>query len=448
MFSYKKNPIPVILLLTVFIRLILFAISYSQGESSFYLFDSYRYLGLGKNLFESGLYTEKLTDPVFESIFVTPGAPVLFYFLKSIGGIPAIIIFQIICQTITCYLLLKIVPIIFPQCSKRVIHKTGFAFALDIPTIVLGNVIMTETIFTTLLFAFIYFFVKYFEKKSLRFLILASILLGISALFRPIILYFPILLFIISLIIFRPFNLDIIKQLASLFIPFYLIIGLWMFSNYRMHGYFFYSYQGEFNLGYYQAADIYSEKYSLNLEEAREKFIHEVRGNFDPSEYQSMDQVKFYSAFGKKAREVIIENPIHFLKNMAKANVFLFFRPVRDYLKISLGSKELFHTRSKNQSIPVKIMIAWQILVNILVFLLLPFGFIHLYKINRNLFYFFLGFIIYFILICSGPEIDARFRVPMIPVLLILSASGVLFLMEKFSRKDVTDAQDNSTFAS
>ena len=50
--------------------------------------------------------------------------------------------------------------------------------------------------------------------------------------------------------------------------------------------------------------------------------------------------------------------------------------------------------------------------------------------------------------VCSGPEIDARFRVPMIPVLLILSTSGVLFLMEKFKRKNAKDAKDNSTFAS
>jgi hypothetical protein len=236
--------------------------------------------------------------------------------------------------------------------------------------------------------------------------------------------------------------------MTALFLPFYFIIGVWMFSNHRMHQHFFFSYQGEFNMGYYQVADIYSEKYGMNLQEAREKFHHEVQGSFDPSEYADMDQVKFYSAFGKKAREVMMKNPAYFFKNMAKANFYLFFRPIRDYLKITLGSDELFHSRSKTNSLSVQILIVWQILLNILVFLLLPFGFIQLYKNNKSLFYFFLSFIIYFMLVCSGPEIDGRFRVPMIPVLLILSASGVLFFMGKFNRKNVKDAQDNSTFAS
>ncbi len=448
MFSYKKNPVPIILLLTVIIRLILFTISYSQGENSFYLFDSYRYLALGENLFESGFYTEKMTDPVFESIFITPGAPVIFYFLKSIGGIPAIIFFQIICQSLTCYLMMKIIPLIFPNCPGKVVRMTGIAFAIDIPTIVLGNVVMTETVFTTLLFAFVYFFVKSIKENSIRSLIFASLLLGVSALFRPITLYFPILLFIASLFIFRPFNTEFFKKISSLFIPFYFIIGLWMFSNHRMHQHFFFSYQGEFNLGYYQAADIYSEKYQMNLMDARAKFHYEVQESFDTSEYAEIDQVIFYSAFGKKAREVIMENPIPFFKNAVKANFYLFFRPVRDYLKIALGSDELFHSRSKTNSVSIHILTGWQVLMNILVFLLLPFGFIQLYKNNKGLFYFFGSFIIYFMLVCSGPEIDGRFRVPIVPVLLILSASGVLFFMEKFKRKDVKDAKDNSTFAS
>jgi hypothetical protein len=448
MFSYKKNPIAYILFLTCIIRLILFTISYSQGAHSFFLFDSYRYLGLGENLFESGLYAEKITDPLFESIFITPGAPVIFYLLKSIGGIPAIIFFQIICQTITCFLLMKIIPLIFPNCQGKVIRNSGIAFAIDLASIVLGNVIMTETIFTTILFAFIYFFVKSLKDNSLKFLIIASILLGVSSLFRPIILYFPILLLAASFFIFRPTDRGFLKRIFALLIPFYMIIGLWMFTNYRIHHHFFFSYQGEFNMGYYQAAHIYSEKYDINLIEAREKFHYEVQKSFDDSEYNEIDQVIFYSAFGKKAREVIKNNPFYFFKNMATANFYLFFRPVRDYLKITLGSDELFHTRSKNHSIGVQFLIIWQMLINILVFILLPFGFLHLYKNNKGLFYFFLSFIIYFMLVCSGPEIDARFRVPMIPVLLILSTSGVLFLMEKFKHKNAKVAKDNSTFAS
>jgi hypothetical protein len=78
----RQYPIFSILLLAFILRITLFFISGQYGYSSFFLFDTYRYLNIGTHLFEDGLYAEKITEPIFESVYVTPGAPVLFYLLQ------------------------------------------------------------------------------------------------------------------------------------------------------------------------------------------------------------------------------------------------------------------------------------------------------------------------------------------------------------------------------
>jgi hypothetical protein len=433
----RQYPIFSILLLAFILRITLFFISGQYGYSSFFLFDTYRYLNIGTHLFEDGLYAEKITEPIFESVYVTPGAPVLFYLLRSIGGLDAIILFQIFCQLLTCYFLMKTVKILYPEYEKFSALFCGLLFALDIPTIVLGNVIMTETVFTLLFFLFFYFFISFLVNHRAKNSLYASCFLGLSALFRPIILYFPIVIIIYFSLHFLITKKIQFKPLLYFFIPFYLLTGSWYFTNYKMHGHIFYSMVGEFNLLYFQAADIYAEVNGISVAEARTTLYHDVQNSFDASEYDQVDQYIFYARSGEMARKIILENPVPFLKNMARANINLFFRPVRDYLKITLGSNELFHTRSKDHSLFILISDYWQMILNVLLFILIIPGILFLYSKNPAAAFFMISVFLYFMLVCSGPEIDGRFRVPLVPVILINACAGVVFIGEKIKAKSI-----------
>lgn len=431
----RQYPVLTILLLAFILRITLFFIAKQQGFTSFFLFDTYRYLNIGTHLFEDGLYAEKTGEPLFESVYVTPGAPVLFYLLRSLGGLEAIILFQIFCQLVTCYFLIKTVKLLYPKFEKFSVLFCGILFALDIPTMVLGNVIMTETVFTLLFFMFFYHFILYLENNDTKNVLYASVFLGISALFRPIILYLPVFMLVYFLLRFSAVKKIQVKPLLYFFIPFYLLTGSWYFTNYKMHGHFFYSMVGEFNLLYFQAADIYAEVNGISVGEARTELYHKIQNSFDVSEYNHVDQYIFYARGGEIARKIIFENPVPFVKNLVRANINLFFRPVRDYLKITLGSNELFHTRSKDHSAFIRFSDYWQIFINIVLFLLLFPGVIFLFRKNLSIGFFMTLLFFYFILVCSGPEIDGRFRVPLVPVILANACAGVVLILEKIRKK-------------
>lgn len=433
--------------LAFLLRITLLIVSSSQGESSFYLFDSYRYMNLGDHLFEEGIYAEKTTEPVFKSIFTPPGAPVVFYLLKSIGGIKAIILFHIFCQLLICYYLLKCIQLFYPNAISKIGLIAGLLFALDIPTIVMGNVLMTETLFTLFLLLSVYHQLLFFQKNNLKNLIIGSALMGAAALIRPIILYFPFFLIVFFIFLyFHPLKL-FLKKSICLLVPFYSITGIWFYCNYVMFGSFFFSYVGDFNLAYFQASAIYADKYEIKLSEAREKLYHETLDELKDVPEEEVNQIVFYDALGKQARKVVLENPSYFIKNASRAFIHLFFRPVKDYLKITLGSNELFHTRSKNNSLFIQLTTYWQILVSVLVFVFLPFGLRSLFKINKTAAVYLFLFLMYFILVCSGPEIEGRFRVPLVPVLLFLSSIGAFQLIEKLKKKNFPASTDNTNFA-
>jgi hypothetical protein len=203
---------------------------------------------------------------------------------------------------------------------------------------------------------------------------------------------------------------------------------------------------GEFNLMYFQASTIYSEINNISLEEARIKLYHEIENSFSDLEYENLNQYIYFKRGGEIAMQIILENPIPLLKNAIKAHINLFFRPVRDYLKITLGSAELFHTRSKNHSAFIYFTDYWQIFINISLFLLLFPGIIYIYMVNPQIAFFMICIFGYFMLVCSGPEIDGRFRVPLVPIILINACAGMVFIIDKIKARRLSASSNNSTF--
>lgn len=428
-----NRPIYILLGISLIIRLCFFFYSSHLGESSFYLFDSYRYLQLGNNYFESGVYAEEISDPLFPSIFIPPGLPFIYYFLQSLGGIHLIILVQILVQLIILYYLIKFFHLIFDANRNLLIYTLGGFYAFDIPSIVLGNVLMGETFFALFLILFFYHFISYLKFNSIKKLVYSSIFLAISALIKPISFYLPIFIFLYLLISNRKEVRLMLTRLVCFLLPFYMITGLWVTRNYIEHQKNFYSYQANFNLFYYQAASIYSQQSNLPFLKARLELFEQLKGEFPPQKH--FDQIEFYDKAGEKARKIILSAPHLFLKNMVKANVNLFLRPVRDYLKINWGSNELFHSRSKNNSFTIQFLTYWQILLNLFLTLLIPVGLVYLYQLNRNVFWFFTLLLGYFMLACSGPEIEARFRVPIFPIILLVDMAGLLLISEKIQKR-------------
>lgn len=418
-----------LIFIAITVRIILMSISFSNGEDSFFLHDSYRYLGLGENYFNHGLYAETLDQPIFESIFTPPGYPIFLYFLNKLGGPILIVAIQILLQLLTAFFIWKI-STNFLKLSEKIVTGILLFYLIDIPTIVLGNLLMTETLFTTLFIGGLYFYLSFnFNNKKHNHLIFTSVLWGFACLVRPILFYFPLFLTILSLVLVIKKNR--LRYMFLLLIPFYIITGIWSFRNYQKYDRWFYSYQGHFNIVYYQAATIYAQNNNLQINEARNE-IYEQGLEKTTINNGVANPTEFYDNLLIIAKDIIKENPVFLFKNILNAEVNLFFRPVTDYLKITLGSKLAFHSRGKYTNLFLDLSTYYQIIVNISTFILLLVGCTILFKIDVKIFYFFLILIIYFMIVCSGPEIEGRFRVPIVPILLILAGIGFEFIIKKF----------------
>ena len=57
-------------------------------------------------------------------------------------------------------------------------------------------------------------------------------------------------------------------------------------------------------------------------------------------------------------------------------------------------------------------------------------GLTRIWKANRQLFYLTVLVTMYFILLSAGPEAYSRFRVPITPILVLLTATGLVFILD------------------
>lgn len=207
MFSVKHEKTYVKILLVIIIALYLglcFASFAYHGDSvlmgNFETFnnDDVKYLRSAWTLIDTGMYTYKFVDA--NTVFIMPGlTTVLAGFVLVFGKFPMLPfrIFQAILLSGGLYFIFLIGRKIF---NSKVALIAILLMAIYAPSIYLPNTIFTESIYYFLFLLAFLFTVYALDTASLKYYALGAVFLGLSALFRPAILLFPIVVFIIWLI--------------------------------------------------------------------------------------------------------------------------------------------------------------------------------------------------------------------------------------------------------
>lgn len=429
MSRYQKQ-ILLMLLLALLVRLALFLFVYNTDPDRFMLHDSYGYASIAENLLQQGVYSQSETAPYYPDVFRPPLYPLFIAAIVFAGGdLGALILMQLFFSLLTCYVLVRMLHLLWGEEKKKIVLCAVFLYAIDVPSLVMGNLVMTETLFTLLFVLFIHQMLRFFLQQNNPALLLAGLFLALATLTRPISLYLAF--FMLAILLFR-YRKKALRYTVLFLTPLILLIGGWYLRNYANMGHWYFSQIGNFNLLYFQAADLYAEKKAVSLNDARTQLYNEVQ--LQMQELPMENPVAFYTLCGEKAKAVIFASPGGTLKNMVKAQINLWLRPLRGYLDYQLHNSNVYDPQSIFPSSPAKnlqsksahpltrVLLYWQLVLNPLLLLLTIMGLWQVFKKNTALFYFFSMLLVYFLLVCSGPEIDARFRVPLLPLMLVIAS--------------------------
>ncbi len=407
------------------------------------MYDSYGYWQIAFNVKEYGIFSQSYDLPIEPDYYRTPLYPLFILLAESVQiETYPIIVLQIVLGVATCYYTYKLGELITN--NKFIASIAALFIAIDIPSIVMNNIVMTETLFSFLLILCVYYFVHYLKNNSFKLLALTALFCGLTILCRPIAFFIPLFFSAFLLYFFRKEKLKSISKIGILLLISVITISPWLIRNKNTFNHYFMSVIREHDMQNYQAAAIYGELNNKSLPESqsilRWKTFKAFKGDANKQPYE-------YARFIENdAMQIAFANPGILLKHHAVQFAHFFLKPCRAYIDIQLGHwgsgyntipkdypifKYLFERNSKLTII----VVFFQLFVLLIMYLSIVFGFIY-FKQEKNLLYFFvIGLLVFCFANLTLPYVtESRFRMPVVPYLAIISAAGIYFLKEKWKK--------------
>jgi len=237
MFSIKHErtyvKILLIAIITIYLALCFASFAYHgdtilMGNFDTFNNDDVKYLRSAWTLIDTGKFTYKYTDT--DTVFIMPGlTTVLAGFVLVFGKFPMVPfrIFQAILLAGGLYFIFLIGRKIF---NSNFALITVALMAIYAPSIYAPNTIFTESIFYFLFLLTFVYTTHALDTANLKYYALGGVFLGLSALFRPAILLFPIVVFIMWLIK-KYSTLDMIICGSMVIVIVFLVLSPWIIRN-------------------------------------------------------------------------------------------------------------------------------------------------------------------------------------------------------------------------
>jgi 4-amino-4-deoxy-L-arabinose transferase-like glycosyltransferase len=313
--------------------------------------------------------------------------------------------------------------------------------AFDLTTMTYASYLLTETLFTFFLTASFFLWPTAGDSRPTARAALSGAAWGLATLARPITLYLAPVAIVAALVAALRRREAFAHALVAVVVG-ALVVGSWMARNHAQCGHALLStIEGE-NLLYYRAALV-----GLPPGKGVDQFRKELRvetaeGSYDradPHQAAMLDEVK-----KQKAIELMIENPLRLHTPFVLGLPRLLFSPNRSYFYKLLGidHAEWNLDEIDTQSFTSKVFrvetlylgasVLYQTIVLVLALAGAAIG------IRRREPWVVVPAVAlaYLIVISSGLETHARFRVPLVPVLAVLSARALMAASERFGSRE------------
>ncbi|MBN1155344.1 hypothetical protein JXB12_10545 [candidate division KSB1 bacterium] len=426
----KKSNFPLIII--IFIALIVYALNYVNVCNNLQIStvgDAQEYIKCAENTIDHGLfYCGDLDQEIDYDLFTrrTPFYPlILIIFLKLTHSIRYVLFFQTFLVFINAYLLLKI--LMLRNTGKRYSYPVIAVYLFYPSQWIFSTIVMTEIVLQFLLLASFYLLFKFELVRSSKLLIVYNMILALAVLTKPVLLYVWILNLVFHLVLAGKKS----RHLVAYSLIALVAIGLWSYRNYRATGVYHYSSIKMHNLLNYNVRYLLTKKYGSDEANERIAQIETEAGRGD--NYKA-----FYDRIQDEAIRIIKQHPVEYGIYHIKGMFNFFLDPGRfeiyHYLQIDQTTSlmKLYHEKGYSgiyhyiKTMPVSIVLYLSVMfiVNSILFILFILFIINLRRCHFKSIYelFLLLMILYFALV-TGPIGASRFRVPILPFLLLTGIS-------------------------
>jgi len=407
--------------------------------------DAGDYIRLAKTIIETGTFS---ISPDFAGVpetIRTPGYPLFVALVYTIFGYhnSAVIILQIVLSLLTITIVFKIAE----ELAGRSIAVIASALiALDILTLDFTLRMMAETLFTLFVVLIFLAGIRLIKTEGkAKYALILGILTAAATQIRPI-NYF---LFVFLLIFFLIFGMvkrwkagKLVWELTLILIPTIILVGGWQLRNYRLTGYSDFSAIANINMYFFRAAEIIASQEGKTLKETqREMGYHlyqETLWSNKPEMAKTLDEWK------TAGLKIVKQHPWLLMKMLFKSTAWVIVRPGGGAITHFLGyDLNMLQKEQSNTEIVAFLGIKFKIFTGFaFTYLLLLYSGVIAWLLSiikarsiEGIHLFLIVLVFYFILLSGGTEGVSRIRIPMMPLLAIISGLGWSFLIGHFARK-------------
>lgn len=444
--KYKKEI--ALLLLAIVVRLLFFfvCLSANGGDVITTVRGQDWYFEISRNLILGNGFSAETVPPFTPYSYGVPGYPYFLYFLLLLtgGSYAAVALIQLLLSAfiplLGMYLARLITPAFYEY--RHVPFTVGVLLAFAPYQVLHSFIFFTETLFTALFVGFLILFVKYLQTPSVRLALASGFVLGLSTLVKPTVQYVPVLVTAFVLWRFRSeWRRKFFVQIGCFLAIFSLVLSPWIYRNYRTFHVFNLSAQVSFNL--------YTTLLPSVLAVEHHSTFKEEQGKLPP-----VTQGSLFGA-GESVPRQILSHPIALMK-LAALSAFTFFthdgmltflqsagvtpnaylgKPAI-FLALSdpIGfAKTIFGYLHTGMAAVLVMRLFW---ITLTLFFVL--GLFHLFR--RRFFtpglFFVVILVFYFMLttMINGLTVNARFRVPVEPIIFTVAMIGLVPFYQRAKR--------------
>lgn len=414
------------------------------GSSSFFLStdgslngnDTQHYVIIAKNLAEGHGYSRFATPPFEPDALRTPLLPLYFLPFVAAGGLGFIWFAMLLLNIVLAYtpvVLYKLARIFLPHHFALV---AALFLALEPLFLYRSQIAEPDALLVLFIVSAIYFLVRSWRDASPFDWYAAAALLGISILAKPSALYVAAIVLVAQLVFIGFFRsvewkTEVMRFATGLCIVL-LIISPWLIRNYAVFGVWGVSSISGYNL---------YEYYTANERAPDEQVPDYIQnGSREPSRY-----LPFQKYFTQVALARIAHEPVAYAKDQAVGslrNLFVSDLPAIYYYGHSRLLPFPYNPESKANVHELLLKGDWQdtlralvrdapklawMSVLALVYMLALFGWCAAWRRDRRAFFAFTLFLALFAycIAASGPFVDAKYRLPALPLVFLVALYGV-----------------------
>lgn len=401
--------------------------------------DAYWYDAQAVTIAESGSFAQ--FDDDTHVYIKCPGYQVFVAIFYAIFGhsIWVVLLVQALIGAAILFIVYEMARQLTPLRSAKYI--AAFLYSICFLSAYFSSKLLTETLFTLLFTYAVLLLIRAFTNCRAKHYILAGLLLGIATLVRPVSQYYPIVIGVTLL--FQKERLVVrVRNLGLLLLVFLVVISTWQMRNYSKYGYYSLTNHG-IDVWRMQAAVLKSSIEHIPLKQAQDELIGnalvEVNNPFkraDISKKIGLDYIKLHIP---QMTTRFCSSTLRRTLGTGSEGIYSSFFSGKDAAESQdapMGVAQKIHGYMHGE----RGMIILRVFMGLIILVELFFSTVAIVIMiakRQLMLAFFLACTLFYFLAIPGLMATVRFKVPVLPILIVLSAIGMSnFIQLLRSRQD------------